>query len=521
METAFEREHRDSIVGALTTIDRLIVHGHLRSLRYRGGFDRYLDLQGLKTRDFKGHVLEVSAQVKEHAQKLATKAGRPFIYQTSVVRGKDDLARAIAKRDGVAEGLVCVFSTLEMAWSFTVVRGSIAPRQRRCLHLYFYMMDREFGLMHIQLQTWFPFRIQIWVNGREWLARQLDKRGVGYLRYENTFVHIDDLETASRLCEGLSKRKWWRLFDALARKVNPVLPKIQRLGFGTYYWSIDACEIATDVMWESRRKLLGIRDDLFDHAMRAFSAMDVVRFLGRKILPGRAGLESAHRRFAAQGDANLAQRRRPEARRIKHRVRHNSIKMYDKWSVLRVETVINNPYEFRVLRFEKDKRGRRRGRWMRMGKGIQNLPRFVEVGSSANRRYLDALAVVKPTSGAIAELDGLCRGRVVRGRRHARFNPVAPGDCQLFAAVLAGAHAINGFRNRDLQAHLYSRPAGTPDEARRRCNRVCRLIGKLRGHRLVAKVPGSRLYRVTPRGNRVMAAALRFRHADFPEAMAA
>ena len=186
-----------------------------------------------------------------------------------------------------------------------------------------------------------------------------------------------------------------------------------------------------------------------------------------------------------------------------------------------METVINNPYEFRVLRFEKDKRGRRRGRWMRMGKGIQNLPRFVEVGSAANRRYLDALAVVKPTTGAIVELDGLCRGRVVRGRRHARFNPVAQGDCQLFAAVLAGAHAINGFRNRDLQAHLYSRPADTPDEARRRCNRVCRLIAKLRGHHLVAKVPGSRLYRVTSRGNRVMTAALRFRHADFPEAMAA
>jgi hypothetical protein len=139
--------------------------------------------------------------------------------------------------------------------------------------------------------------------------------------------------------------------------------------------------------------------------------------------------------------------------------------MYDKWSVLRVETVINNPADFRVLRFEKDRRGRKHGRWMRMGKGIHNIPRYVQIGQAANRRSLDALAEVKPSGRAIAELDALCRGRVTDGRRHGRLNPVGPKDSQIFVAVLAGEHAIKG----------------------------------------------SRLYRVTARGHRVMSAALRFR----------
>jgi hypothetical protein len=299
-----------------------------------------------------------------------------------------------------------------------------------------------------------------------------------------------------------------------------MLPVIQRLGFGSYYWAIDACEVAADLMWKSRRGLLGILDELFDHALRAFSASDVIRFLGRKILPGRADVTSAHKRFVADGELRLAGRR-PDGRRIKHRIRHNWIKMYDKWSVLRIETVINHPYDFKVLRFKADKRGKRRGTWVPMNKGIQNLRRYVEVGASANRRYLDALASVRPTQKAIAELDHLCESRIVDGTRLPKWNPVGEHDCEIFRAALAGEHAITGFRNRDLQARLYRTPAATPDEAKRRCSRVCRIIAKLRGHGLIAKVPGSRLYRVTLRGHRVMSAALRFRHLDFPNAAAA
>lgn len=521
MEAAFERAHGEAVVGTLTGLDRLIIHGHLRHFWYRVGFESFLRRQGLRIRDFGGYVQQVSARIKGHAEKIAARAGRPFIYQDRVVKGKDDLARAIAKKAGITEGLICVFSTLEVASAFALVRGSIVSRQRRCLHLYFYLIDRELGFMHVRLQTWFPFQIQIWVNGREWLARQLDRRGISYQRYENTFLRLDQLATASRLAESFCHRRWWRTFDVFARRVNPLLPLIGKLGFGSYYWAIDACEIATDVMWASRKGLLGVADDLFDHALRAFSARDVVRFLGRKILPRESELDTQHKRLPALGETKIASRRRPEARRIKHRIRSNAIKMYDKWSVLRVETVINNPIDFRVLRFEKDKRGRMRGRWMRMGKGIHNLPRYFQVGQAANRRYLDALAEVKPSGKAIAELDALCRGRVTEGRRHGRLNPVGPQDCQLFLAVLAGEHAINGLRNRDLQARLDPVPASSPQEARRRCNRVSRLIAKLRAHGLLGKVPGSRLYRVTPRGHRVMAAALRFRQIDFPRAMAA
>jgi hypothetical protein len=38
----------------------------------------------------------------------------------------------------------------------------------------------RFGWMYVRLQTWFPFEIQIGINGREWLAQRMDREGMRY-----------------------------------------------------------------------------------------------------------------------------------------------------------------------------------------------------------------------------------------------------------------------------------------------------------------------------------------------------
>ena len=130
------------------------------------------------------------------------------------------------------------------------------------------------------------------------------------------------------------------------------------------------------------------------------------------------------------------------------------------------------------------------------------------MGIAANHRYLDALAAAPLKGEGVAALDALCRPRPNRGRRYARFNPLSPTDLALFRAAMAGEHAIQGFRNTDLTRRLYRRPPADRDEAHRRCERVSRLIVKLRGHGLVAKIPRARRYRVTRYGQRVMTAAI-------------
>ena len=92
---------------------------------------------------------------------------------------KEELARQIAERDHIEDGLICVLSVLEpcRTFSFRTEKGkprSWASARRKCLFLYYYFMDRDFGLIHVKLQTWFPLQIQVYVNGHEWLGPEAE-----------------------------------------------------------------------------------------------------------------------------------------------------------------------------------------------------------------------------------------------------------------------------------------------------------------------------------------------------------
>jgi len=90
---------------------------------------------------------------------MATQHNRPYVYLQGKIQ-KDETARQIAQRDGITEGLVCIFSIVEpgRSFSFRFEKGRpfVQSAKRKCLHLYFYFIDRDFGLIHIRLQTWFP-----------------------------------------------------------------------------------------------------------------------------------------------------------------------------------------------------------------------------------------------------------------------------------------------------------------------------------------------------------------------------
>lgn len=513
MET-FLNKHQEVITGTISTFDRLIFKGHLTAFFPKGAFKRFLSKQGVLLKDFADYVETATKELKTHVQRFACDVGRPYIYletASTAASGdpKEEKAKTIAAHDKITEGLICVFSVLEMCSSF-VVRANpdshqleVVCKPRKCLHFYFYFQDPEFGFMHVRLQSWFPFAIQIYINGREWLARQLEQRRIAYQRYDNKITHVADLAATKALCKKFVHRKWPRVLNAFARRVNPHLDTIHRAGFGGYYWVSDQGEFATDVLFKDRASLQMLFPALVELSTTAFGAEDVLRYLGRKL----------HGNF--KGEVTTDLKRRPEGQRVKHRMKRNALKMYDPANVLRVETTINNPREFRVLRVVETDAGRQR-RWMPMGKGVSNLWRYVQVALQSNGRYLDALAFAQPKGKAIAELDRLCRPRSNNGKRYAKFNPITADDCALFAAVMAGEHSINGFRNKDVQTRLYSFPAESEKEQRQRSARISRLLAKLRGHGLITKVKKSRLYRVSEQGYKLMAAAIYCRNKEFP-----
>jgi hypothetical protein len=101
-------------------------------------------------------------------------------------------------------------------------------KPRKCLHYCYYFMDPEVGLTYVRLQTWFPFTVHVGMNGREWLARQMDKSGLSYRRRDNCFAWIEDWAAAQRLLDEQLRTAWPGLLKRLLQQANPALASVEQ-----------------------------------------------------------------------------------------------------------------------------------------------------------------------------------------------------------------------------------------------------------------------------------------------------
>ncbi len=212
-----------------------------------------------------------------------------------------------------------------------------------------------------------------------------DQAGHAFSQRDNAFLAIDDFDKAQALADQLPRVKWLRFLNALAQRVNPLHQDV--LDGCAYYWVADQVEYATDVIFKDRATLQPLYRRLLEHAILAFSAEDILSFLGKKLHP------------ALQADVDTDCKKRQQGFRVKHRYAGNWLKMYDKFGlVLRIEMVINQPGRFKVCRWGTRKGQRVRGPLL---KSIAYLGRYAEVSHQATQRYLAALAVVEdPTVSA-------------------------------------------------------------------------------------------------------------------------
>jgi len=495
---SFLNRHRNQILGVLSGFDRVLFRGMLRSLDYLKGFDSFLKAHGVLYKNFSDFVKRLSDGVKQRAHEFAKRHHRPLIYLDSPSASKHEIAARIAREDGVEQGLVCVLTSVEPCRTFTVRKNSDTKRlevvsaRRKCLFVYFYFIDREFGLMHVRVQSWLPMPIQVCINGREYLARRLDRAGIGYEKHENCFTRIDDLPRAQQMLDDLEGRNWAAFLNAFARRFNPWLSGKNRLDVLGYYWTIRESEYATDVMFVSRQALAAIYPQLMRHALANFSCHDVMRFLGRR----------TNRCFSGEASANI--KYRIEGVRLKHWVEENSIKMYDKQgSVLRIETTMNNPRRFKVRRAA-TRKGERCTAWLPMRKGIADIRRRVEICRAANERYFEALGVVGDSSPTRQLTDPVSRRVTRAGRPYRALRPIDPEEVKAFAVLLDATFLLQGFRNRDLRRRLKPGIERDPSARKKASGQISRYLRLLRAHGLIRKVSKTSYYRVTETGQRLM-----------------
>jgi len=469
--------------------------------------ERYLCSCGVLIKDFKNFAESVTAKVKAAAYRTAAAAKRPVEYLSSPKLSKEDYARQIALEKGINDGLIALFSAKEPCYSYSV-RGDRASKkvhlvieQRMCTHFYHYLLDARFGLMHVRVQSWFPFTVEVCLNAREWLARQMDRAGLSYQQADNCFIKLEDPAAAQALVDEQLHTNWGKVLNGLLDQCHPLHSEIcAPLGQG-YYWSATQSEYATDLLFKDAQSLAALYPQFLHHGIRSFASPDVLRFLGRR-QPNQF-----------RGEVTSTLKRRPEGVRIRHSVNANSIKLYDKQGqVLRVETTINNPRQFKVYR-ACDKDPEQVLKWLPLRSGVADLWRRAQISQAANQRYLEALASTSGKTALCQEVLGVCKAMVLKGQRYRALNPWNDQDGALLEAINRGEFRLHGLRNRDLRALLYPKNTNKKDQ-RRQASAITRRLALLRAHGILKKISGTHRYQLTKAGQRIVTALLAARQAD-------
>lgn len=506
------------VSGVLSGFDRVVFKGRLPQLYSPEGMNCYASANHVLYKDFKAHAKAVTRQVLAASLVGPAKAVDRFQYLGSSQVCKEEVARAILQHRPTAEGLVAVLQCIEPCWTFDT--KSVAGRLRivgemgKCSALYHYYLHPRFGWMYIRLQTWFPFEVQIGLNGRDWLVHRLDQEGMRYQRSDNKLLWLEDWAQAQQWLDEQQRTPWIQEFEALLGQVHPLHPgHLGRLPV-RYNWTVHQSEWATDVAFTCRAALEQWYPRWARYAFEQFDSAQVLRFLGRsgRLAPGTT--------VDVHSDVQAVE----ESVRLKHWVNGNSVKMYDHSNVLRVETTINRPKEFTSYRAAVgDPQGPKS--WRVLQRSVADTHRRAEVSQAANERYLESLAAVA-ASTTVAELAQRWTRRVPepgsggkQGRKLRALNPLAAEDAALLAAVADPRWAVNGLRNRDLAATLFGDRPAERGERQRQSAKVGRLIRLLRAHGILKKVPKTHRYQVCAKSRDGLLAILAA-HAANPEKLA-
>jgi hypothetical protein len=511
---AFLQRFGSLVAGILQGFDRLVFKGRLVQLYYPDGMHKFFARNQIRREDFQFYVAEVTKKIMAASLIAKAKELQRFLYLPSTNIDKEETAREFAAKHPVKEGLVCVLQCVEPCWTFKVIKDVcpvpvIRGTEGRCSQLYHYYIHPKFGWMYVRLQTWFPFEIQVGINGREWLSRQMDQENLRYRRSDNKFLDVANWQRAQQLFDEQLQTDWVTELDKLQQQVHPLHPEHLGQMPLKYNWTVFQSEWATDVAFRSQEVLQTWFDRWLRQAFLTFDSPDVLAFFGRTLLSPRRHTRVKTTMF------NYF-----EGKRIKHYVDHNSLKAYTYANVFRPETTINNADEIRIIRPPADDPEGKPG-WQRLRRTVADFAERAKFSQGVNERYLEALAATAETRTVKELAEPLTRrvlepgGKPGKKPRHVRaLNPLSAEDAALLIAISDPKWLVNGLRNRDLVAALYATETDDPQERRRRSARVTRLLRLLRAHGLLEKMPQRHRYAVTSEARANIQALLACRNAN-------
>ncbi len=489
----FVERYQDQIAGVLNCFDRVVITGTLPEICHAEAMGVFLSARGIRLFDYPRWAEPLRDELRHHAETLAAEASLQieFIANHKALRKEQRIKAIIAER-GEHPGLVHIFSAMESCASYrpwhdkATHQTSLKPRSAKCLHYYFYFIDKVFGLCYLRVPTWAPFRLQVYFNGHNWLARRLDKAGIDFEMADNAFLSIADANKAQTLADSLAAKALHRRLDRWVKRFCPFVRHFR----GNYHWSFMQVEYATDVIFHRQGDFQPLYEAIVHTAIHAVKADQVATFLGRKLTA------------AYQDELGNDFSTRIQGTRIRHHMGPASIKLYDKFAIMaRVECTANDVSFFKHHRWVEQRNGENVWKLAPLRKSIYSLRDLRKLMKAANTRYLAFIAAIDNHDVGLKALDKMAKAARDKDRSYRGFNVFLGDDFRLLLTIARGEWSISGFRAADLRAHIPNLST----------SRSSYLLKRLRTHALIKKVGRRYKYYLTQLGRRVLAAALNIR----------
>lgn len=490
------------VKGTLSGFDRIVFKGYLLPLMYEAGVNAFLRSNKILNKEYKPWMMEQTHQLLSDADSYCQQQLGCGIspIKSSKVR-KEELARERQEDLGTKEGLIGIYSAVEACSSYkarfskTQSFPRIQKEWTKCKHLYFYFDHCDYGFMSVRLQTWFPYHIQIAINGREWLRRDLEKCGIGFERHKNKFLDIDNYAKAQRLLDAQLDVRWIDLLDNFLPTVFPAMQKNLGPDY-SYYWTLWQSEWAQDHIFSSPRALTSIGEMLIHHAFMTGTSSRILRYFDRPLT--KAGLPFA----SMNKDITSRLMEFGDGIRVRHWVGGNSVKVYTEQNVLRTETTMNEPGNFRVWRRAQGASEESAKRLMPMRKSVADIPIRAEISQQINNRMNDTLAELNSDKRVTEVFVPLCKKRTRKGRSVRGLDPMGK-DRELLRAICDPAFEVSGITNRAIREKLAASAGYAGKTQKQQSAKTSRLIRLLRDHSILCKFPKQNKYRLSVKGREI------------------
>lgn len=487
-------KYEADILGVLYCYDRLLINGVAGTFGYADGMTTFFNVNKYKIFDFAKIFTPVTEKIKENAEKIADKNSLKieYIRKAGAFR-KDDKISEIIKERGSHEGLVHIFSVLEMSDTYSpwhnkeIGKTSFRNDKTKCLHYYFYFIDKVYGLCFFKVSTVAPFKIQFYMDGHNWLEYKLKKENIEYKKIDNAFVEISDFKRAQQLSDKPRIEDFHTALEIFAKRYCPI-PVEWNVNFN---FTIHQVEYALDIIFKNEESLKPLYDNIIKTAMHTVTPDDIASFLGK--------------RFSVlfEGEAGSRYNKRILGTRIKHQMGEISVKIYDKFGrVLRIEITSNDVSQLKIIRDVHKKDGSIVKENAPVKKSIYSLFFLINVFKGAANRYLEFISSFDDPTDGFKKIEKITQTVDENNRNYKGFNFFDHEDEKILKTIADGKFTLKGMTNKELRKML-------PDF---KASKISRILKRLRLHGIIKKVGKSYKYYLSKLGKQIIIAGLTFKN---------